>query len=218
MTIHHLSNQVFRRAQARVPEFIERAKALLSAGFVEELRVVSVLCANTLDHLRVQHLEAVRIYAAPAGGYHGDLHFDNVPDGVPNILGTATACPELTRAAAEDRVVRMLAMLIHRQSRRPFQPPAPEHVIFEFFGSSFRVPIQDVIPEVSTCNPDLEMTIRGRLDAFVTDCLQGEVTAATMEQLPLEHLEELYRLVCSALGARIIRHPPPVPQALSDLH
>jgi hypothetical protein len=217
MTIHHLSDDEFRRAQARVPEFIERAEALLSAGFVEKLRVVSALCANTLDHLHVQHLEAVRIYPAPAGGYHGDLHFDNMPDGAPNILGTATTCPERTRAAAEDRVVRMLATLIHRESRRPFQPPPPDHVIFEFYGSGFRVPIQDVIPEVSTCDPDLELAIRGRLDAFVANRLQGEVTVANMEQVPLEHLEELYRLVCSALGARIIRHPAPVPQAPGDL-
>ena len=218
MTIYHLSDPEFRRAQARVPEFMERAEALLSAGFVDELRVVSALCANTLDHLLVQYLEAVRIYPAPAGGYHGDLMFYNVPDGAPNVLGTATTCPEPTRAAAEDKVVRMLAMLIYRQSRRSFQPPAPDHVIFEFYGSGFRVPIEDVTPEVSTCDPDLELAIRGRLDGFVANRLQGEVTAATMEQIPLEHLEELYRLVCSALGARIVRHPGPVPQAPGDLH
>jgi hypothetical protein len=211
MSPHCFTKKDFRRAQAKVPKFAARARALLADGFAEPLSVASALGAITVDHLRAEHLDAVWIYPAPTGGYHADLFFDPVPLGLADTVGSTT--PEPTSAAAEEHAVHLLATLLHRQSERPKPPPASDHVIFEFHGFEFHVPVQHVAIEVCTGGSDLAPTIRGRLDAFVADRLQGEVTAAALEQLPLEHWEVLYQLVCCALGARIIRHPIPMPQA-----
>jgi hypothetical protein len=210
MTIQRLTKQELRHAQKRVPEFVRRAQALLVAGFEKKLGVASVLGANALDHCRAEKLEAVRIYPAPAGGYHADLIFAGLPPGMSDTIGTATNCPKPTRAAAEDMAVQLLATLLIHQSGRTLQPPMLEQRIFLFHGLDFRLPIEDVMPEVRACSLDLELAIRSRLNSFVADHLGDKVTVGSLEQLPVAHRKELHKLMCSALGAGIIRHPAPV--------
>jgi hypothetical protein len=76
-------------------------------------------------------------------------------------------------------------------------------VIFEFFCIEFQVPLADVAVQVDIGRWGGGTPVYKRLDAFVAEHLSVEVTAAAVKELPLAQREELHRLVCYALGARI---------------
>jgi hypothetical protein len=75
-------------------------------------RPMSGLGRAQAPYLRIANVEAVLVYQAPKGGWHGDVLLHSVPPGVPNVLGTPVERPCPTRDMAVDVVTGLLAQII----------------------------------------------------------------------------------------------------------
>src|SRR6476661_4921942 len=72
-------------------------------------RPISALGRAQMPHLRIDNVEAVLIYQAPKGGWHGDVVLRKVPPGVPDILGSPVDNPRPTREMAVESTTALLA-------------------------------------------------------------------------------------------------------------
>ena len=94
---------------------------------------MSALGRAQAPYLRLDNVDTVLIYQAAKGGWHGDVVLKQVPDGVPNVLGTPVENPCPTREMATDLVVNLLAQIIGTE-RAGNHPPLIALPAFLFHG------------------------------------------------------------------------------------
>ena len=108
---------------------------------------MSALGRAQAPYLRIDNVDAVMIYQAPKGGWHGDVVLRSVPDGVPNVLGSPVENPCPTREMAVELVTGLLAQIIGSEdTAKEMGPPA-----FLFHGFEFTL-----IPELMMIAPAYE--------------------------------------------------------------
>lgn len=96
-----------------------------------KMHAESVLGAVTFSHVRPWNLDALVVYPAPLGGWHGDLILEHMPDGIPNVLGTPVAHPLPTREAAEEYCKRLLVGILKQAAETDAAaPPMPPAFLF----------------------------------------------------------------------------------------
>lgn len=105
------------------------------AGFKAE----SALGRASITHVSEDNLDAIMIYPAPKGGWHGDVILKTVPPGVPNSFGTPVGTPCHTRAEAENHAKHILVSLLLIAERNENVTPEKGRV-FLLSGWSVRLP------------------------------------------------------------------------------
>ncbi|WP_437871000.1 hypothetical protein ACSD7O_17380 [Methylorubrum extorquens] len=98
-----------RRRAAALLEAL-KGKLIDASGAVEHSTAMQAATAS--PHWLLMNVVGVHVYEA-AGGWHADLAFEDLPAGVPRLIGTAVPCP--SRQAALESAVRQLSLCAERE-------------------------------------------------------------------------------------------------------
>lgn len=104
---------------------------------------MSALGRAQAPYLKIENVEAVMIYQAPKGGWHGDVVLKEVPDGVPNVLGTPVEHPCPTREMAVDMAIGLLVQIMATKEL----PPPVALPAFLFHGCEIHL-VSDILEQI----------------------------------------------------------------------
>lgn len=181
-----------------------------------EIQPNSGLGENVFKYLHVDRLTGVHIYQGDKGGWFFDLTFKDLPDGVPNIIGTPNMYPHETRKEAEEAAVAMLANLV-ANAHKPPESSDDAVAVFPFDDVEFKIPAKllAALREIPGGPPDVDSVLR-RLEEVRETCAGGRhLTAEVMEELTKDQQEQIYIVAAMAVLRGIVRFPayeeaPPV--------
>ena len=99
----------------------------------------SLMGDSVFSRIREEHIHAVIIYRRPAGWY-ADIVFQDVPAGVPNVIGTPTSEPLGSRAEAEDSAWLQFSSLVLQARENATKAPPEDLRHFDLHGNIFTIP------------------------------------------------------------------------------
>lgn len=177
------------------------------------LRAGSAVGRSALPHYRIANCVGVAIYQGEKGGWFADLWFEDVPAGIPPIIGTPLAEPHSAPQEALAYAIDTLALLITHEDR---PKPDPEAVMaaFPFDGVVIPIPSQmvaDLREMAGDRTPPTPEYVRERIEAFRAEVLDGEpLTAERANAFPQETAARLMSIAAMALLVGIVRVPESV--------
>ena len=115
----------------------------------------SVMGGSVFSRIREENIHAVIIYRRPAGWY-ADIVLDNVPVGVPNVIGTPTATPLGSREEAESSAWLQFSSLMIQAHENEGKAPVEDLRHFDLHGYVFTFPgaLVDMTAQAGMLLPD----------------------------------------------------------------
>ena len=99
MSLSYASPEQIRQGEALLATLLPECRAELARHSIGA-RPLSAVAQVQWRYFHERHLRAVCVYEGPKGGWYADLLLRDVPDGVPNAIGTPVQTPHATRDAA----------------------------------------------------------------------------------------------------------------------
>lgn len=179
---------------------LPRAKELLAKQEKHSWQPMSGLGRAMGPYLRIDNVDAVMIYQAPKGGWHGDVVLRSVPPGVPNTLGSPVENPCPTRELAVELATGLLAQIIGGVDAGTETGPP----VFLFHGFEFTL-----MPELMKLAPACESVEHAlsRL-AEIEQTVFPDRIPNTQITLEGEPLVRLMAVIYMAAKTGVFRYPP----------
>lgn len=144
------------------------------------------------------------------GGWHADLTFKDLPQGIPTVIGTPAPLP--TRAEAIESVVGLMSICAQRDN---VPPPAPEATMCWFRFDEHEVPIHpkllaDYVEQAKTLKTD-PADIIADLEEIRTEIAgDGPVTSRAWDAADFDTRYDAVKLchIAMALGVRQLTFDP----------
>lgn len=114
----------YRHGQRLLEDLLPWARAEVRKGD-HKTEMASALGKSAATYITEDNLDAILIYGAPKGGWHGDVVLKSTPPGVPNAFGTRVEDPCRTRAEAEDTAKHILVSLLQIAEGNKAPPAKP---------------------------------------------------------------------------------------------
>lgn len=172
---------------------------------------LSPLMSGLRPYMRVDNVAGVRIVQNDDLTWSTEVAFAEVPEGMPDVVGTPAACPCRTREDAERSAILLLATLIHME-RRPdvvegWNIP-PNRRVFDLCGLLFELP-EDMIADFRRM-PELdalleEMDPSERLLSMIEEDWPDEDTEFDFEALPPGRKARYLALMLVLLSRNVYR-------------
>jgi hypothetical protein len=171
----------------------------------------SVAGRGVMEHIKVENMVEVHVYRGPVGGWHADIVLENLPVGVPNVIGTPSAMPCATRAEAEEAAVAMIGGFVSEVAVEHTGPKVPEGMVaFGYDEVIVHLPrelIETIHGTLGTPPPGYAARrldeLRGELPG------KGPMTRERIATFSLEQVARLQSIVALAIISRIPRWPEP---------
>lgn len=182
-----------------LPRAEERSK---TAGY--SWKPMSALGRAQSPYLRVDNIDAVMIYQAPKGGWHGDVVMKQVPVGIPNVLGTPVENPCPSREMAVDMAVSLLAQIIGGERIKGAVPPPIALPAFLFHGYEVNLvsDILELIPGYESTEHALKRLGEIEHELFPVGVPHDEL------RLEDERFRSFMAVVHMAVKTGVYRYPP----------
>ncbi len=158
------------------------------------------------------NLDGIEVYPGAAGGWPAGVVVRSVPLGVADVIGTPTAAPLATSAAAEEMAQHLLQLCLATADANLARGPVPgTFAVLLLHGQ----PITPPHSLMAACGKDPERgperlsreVAHGALERVLATHLPGEVTADAIAALPDRAAAELRFTVAEAMLAGALRHP-----------
>lgn len=174
----------------------------------------SPLFESMAPHLKMERLDGLHIYPGPAGGWHADISFRDLPAGIPNVIGTPKALPCRTRDEAVEAAHAMLSMFIGMMLETEGKPSTAksDNATFIYDGITLRIPIGMLEAIKEAAGEPMPDYVRQRLSEVREEFGGGPgiLDFAAVSALDRPRLLNLHAIAAMALLAGIHRWPETV--------
>lgn len=174
-----------------------------------KVEAFSDTAASAEAYWQLSKASGVHVYQE-GGGWHADLEFSDLPQGIPTIIGTPEPLP--TRAEAIESVVDMMSICAQRDA---VPAPDPSTGLRYFRFDDHEVPVHPAllaedVGRTRTLGIDLAEIIADLEAVRIEIAGDGPVTQAAWEAASFENRYEACNLCCiaMALGVRQLTFDP----------
>ena len=178
---------------------LPRAKELLAEKKLS-WQPMSGLGRAQAPYLRIDNVDAVIIYQAPKGGWHGDVVLRSVPPGVPDTLGSPVENPCPTRESAVELVTGLLAQIMGGDAAA--MEAGPPVFLFHGFEFSLMPELLEIAPAHTSVERALIRLAEIERTLFPNGVPDGEIA------LEGEPLARLVSVIYMAAKTGVFRYPP----------
>ncbi len=173
------------------------------------VEAVSNTAASSEAYWQLKKASGVHVYQQD-GGWHADLEFKGLPEGIPTVIGTPV--PSSSRAGAIESVVGLMSICAQRDN---VQPPAQETTLRWFRFDEHEVPIhQKLVADYAEQQKTLQVDpadIIHELEVLRTEIAgNGPVTSRAWDAADFDTRYDAVKFchVAMALGVRQLTFDP----------
>lgn len=201
------ANRMKARALLRklLPEASRRADEMPSTGGMAES---SAIFDRMAEHISEDGIAGVHVYPAPKGGWHADVAFDGLPEGIPPVAGTPKSMPCASRDEALEAALGILSLMLSVIRTRKAAPGKAEDAAFIFEETVLRVPtaMLDSISKMAG-KPEEGFAAR-RLSEIAAELgLESPVTPEKLSRIGHDAVVRLHAVAAMGLLSGIYRWP-----------
>lgn len=174
-----------------------------------KVEAVSNTAAWSEAYWQLKNASGVHVYHQD-GGWHADMVFKDLPEGIPTVIGTPAPLP--TRAEAIESVVGMMAICAQRDN---VPPPAHEATMRWFRFDEHEVPVHpkllaDYVEQQKTLQADPADIIADLEELRAEIAGDGPVTSQAWDATDFDTRYDAVKLcyIAMALGVRQLTFDP----------
>ncbi len=204
-------DEVRAQGRQRLQEWLPRARDEAADRLDATFKAQSGLGRALAPYIREDNLDALVVYPAPNGGWHADVIFRSVPQGVADSIGSPVSAPLPTREDAESFLYNILVMILRAEvNKAPASSAPPVFILFDF---EFLLDAK-LLGELSSPDAILPESYRTRetgiriIGEKVATLFPEGITVETVRSLHTRQQAELMVAMTIASVCGVLRFPP----------